>query len=509
MDLRGLTRGRDPVTRRGGFTEGALAWVLPAVVIAGALAVLFSAFLALAFDWEIFVGESLNSFFADRLIQEGVLYKDWGQLTPHFPIYPPGFYVLGAPLQVLDHSAIWQGRVLSLLGFALAAVGAWKIARRFGCTVPEALASSLIFPLVSVTGLLVAVARPDGIGLGLIGCALWAATRWEDTRARNDLLAAAAMVGALVLVKYNFAPVGLGIAVAIFLRDRRAGVVFGAVSAGIVVVALVIAQLASGGAFLSNTSDFSVGYSLNGLSAVLRDLVLPAPSIVIVVAAVEVATALSYRTLPRAAHLAWIGGLLVVVSAVKVGASSNYVAPLALLSSVLIGPALMRLRIGSSVRVAAAGSLALALMLLPGVIDRLQKLPNTRTSLSEAADVNEEAASRLARAPGMVFGDRNDLMIAAGKGPAFDNLPMTILAQSGAWDTGALVEQIEAGRLGMIQTGFDVTGRAPRGLSGDPTWPPEIIEAVRLSYCETWQASAPASTGSGLWLYEPCGADGA
>ncbi|MDQ2675795.1 MAG: hypothetical protein M3Y34_03220, partial [Actinomycetota bacterium] len=88
-------------------------WILPAVMLAGAAAVGAAAALSIAFDWEIYVGEALNSQFADDLISDGELYRNWTSLTPFYPIYPPGVYALGAPFQLLDPEAIWQGRLLS------------------------------------------------------------------------------------------------------------------------------------------------------------------------------------------------------------------------------------------------------------------------------------------------------------------------------------------------------------------------------------------------------------
>ena len=478
-------------------------WALPAVMAAGAFAVAAAAALSISFDWEIYVGEALNSHFADSLISEGELYRDWTALTPYYPIYPPGFYAIGAPLQLLDPEAVWQGRLLSALGFAAAALAAWKVARRLGSEAPEAIVSALGFLLISVTGLLVAVARPDGLGLGLIGGAVWAATRWEDSNRRNDLWIAAAFSAAFVVVKYNFAPVAAGIAVALWLRDRRAAYEYALVAAVATAAIFGLTQALSGGLFSQNTSDFASGYSLGLLRAIVESIVLPLPNLLFIVAAIEVAFVLVRHERPRVAHLAFIGGLAVMLSAAKVGASINYVAPAAFLASVLVGPALTRLRAEASPRMAIAVPLVLAVAFLPSASDRLRGLPSVETRFDEMHVASLEASQRLARTPGPVFGDRNDLTIAAGKGPSFESLPMTILADAGAWDTAPLVARVRARELDLIQSGFDLSGPAPES-GGTESWPQELIAAVEDSYCEQWSAEVPASTGNGIWLYEPC-----
>lgn len=477
-------------------------WVFPAVLIAAVLAVAADAGLTIAFGWEVNVGESINSYFADHFVQTGGLYRDWGPLTPYFPVYPPGFYWVVSPFQLFDHAAIWQGRVLSALAFTGAGLSAWAIARRLGCQIPEALTSALAFPLVSVTALLVATARPDGVALGMIAVTLWLATRWEDERRRSDLLIAAALTAAFVVVKYNFAPIGLGIAVAIFLRDRRAAITYCAIAAGLTVFAFVLAQVISSGQFSANTRDFGTGYSLDSLTYVLRSLPDFAPNFLLVAGGAEVLGAFLLRQRPRAIHLAWIGSVVVILSAIKVGSSLNYLAPAAVLSSILIGPGLMRLRTRINPLVALAASIALAIVILPSTVDRVCDVPGVHDAFSVASAANEQARTRLAAAPGPVFGDRNDLTIEAGKGPSFDNLPMTILAGDGTWDTGPLVELIEGGKIGMVESGFDLSGPIP-GADSDPVWPPEVVRAVRENYCLSWQATVTASTGPGIWLYEP------
>jgi hypothetical protein len=415
--------------------------------------------------------------------------------------------VADAPFQLLDGDAIWQGRLLSMLGFAAASLAAWKVARALGAEPSEAIVAALGFFLISITGLLVAVARPDGLAMGLIGCAVWAATRWEQTGSRRTLWLAAALSAAFVIVKYNFAPVGVGVAVAIWLRDRGAAYRYAGIATVLTLAAFGLTELLSGGSFRDNTSDFASGYSLGLLRSIVESVVLPLPNLLFIVAAIELGLVLWRREQIRVAHLAFLGGVAVLLSAVKIGASINYVAPAALLGSILVGPALARLRADASPRVAIAVPLVLAVAFLPSALDRIRGLPDVQDNFDEMSAAAEEASQRLSETSGPVFGDRNDLTLAAGKGPSYDSLPMTILADAAVWDTQPVIERVEAHEFDMIQSGFDLSGPAPES-GGTESWPRDLIEAVEASYCEAWSAEIPASTGTGIWLYEPCGRSG-
>jgi hypothetical protein len=475
---------------------------LPAVLAVAAAAVLVAGFLVVAFKWEIYPGEAINSYFASSLVHGGDLYLDWTPLTPYFPVYPPGFYWLVAPLELLDENSIWPGRLLSMIATVLAGWAAWRIALRLGCNRVEAIASAIAFVSIGVTNQLVAAARPDMVGIGLAALALLAATRWEDDRDRLALYGAAALTAGFVVVKYNFAPLGLAIAASFWLRDRGAAVRYAVASVGLTLLAFLIADVASSGAFLSNTRDFGNGYALTALRDVVKPTLEPFPNPLLVVAGVEAAlgVALGWRR-ARSVHLAWFASLLIILSAVKIGSATNYVAPTALVSSVLLGPALMRARLSFGQAAAATASVALALSLAPATYELVRGVPDLRNRLSSLDSAYAEAAARIAAAPGPVFGDRNDLTIEAGKGPSFDNAAMTLLWQSGEWDTEPLIQRIEQRQLGVVQSSFDLFGSVPVA-HGTPAWPLDLVAAIRAAYCPVWMT--PGSGGGAVWLYRPC-----
>jgi hypothetical protein len=477
-----------------------LYWALPVVLAIGALAVLASAVLVLGFKWELQLGEGINSYFASNVAHGESLYRDWTSLTPYFPVYPPGYYLAAAPLELFGRNALGPGRVVSLVAFLFAGWASWRIAIRLGCERLEAAVSALGFLSIGLTGVLMFTARPDALAIGLFAGALLAITRWEDERDRTTLIVAIVLTAAGGFVKYNFAPLALAIAIAIWIRDRRSAWIYAGASAGLALVAFALTDVATSGAFLSNTRDFSTGYAASALKSVIKGMVLPFPNPLLVVAGIEAVLALLSRSF-RAAHLAWFGGALILLSAVKIGSAANYVAPFAFTSSVLVGPALLRVRLGAGRQVVLGVSVALALLLAPAAYNAAHAVPDLRDRLNTLDTANQDAATRLEAAPGPVFGDRNDLTIAAGKGPSFDNAAMTLLWQAGKWDTRPLIALIQQRRLGMIEAGFDLNATVPTA-NGTPAWPTDVIAAARSAYCPAPNAS-PVPNGD-VWLYVPC-----
>jgi hypothetical protein len=480
---------------------------LPAVLAVGVAVAGVYAVLALAFGWELFIGESTNVSFAHDLAYDGTLYRDWGGVDLLFPIYTPGFYVAAAPLTWIAGNEPWAGRLVSILAVAAAAFAAGRIARRLGCNAVEAAVSSLAFFSLPLGALVLYAARPDGLAVGLAAAALLAATIWEDSRDRRALLAAVAASVALVLTRQNFAPIVLAILIAVWMRDRRAGLRFALGVAGSVLLVAAAAELLTAGAFLSNMRDFSdTGYSLAALRDVVKSLTLPYPNPILVVAAVEAALCLRSPRTARAIVWAWPAGVLVLLTAVKLGSSGNYVIALGLASGVLLGAALARLRRIGGASLAAGVAAALALLLLPQTIDSVQDAPEAPSHFSDRSAVNAEAVRQIEAAGGEVFGDRVDLAPQGGRHPGFDTVNHRLLAERGNWSPSGVAGSIRRRSFGAIQSSTDL-------LHGPTDWPPEIQQAVRAAYCPAWSALLDpdaffASQGifshGGIWLYRPC-----
>jgi hypothetical protein len=489
----------------GGKPSGALIGLVGVLALGGLFALGF-AVLLIGFPWEWFPGERLNTYFADRLAGGESPYRDWsepGGLVA--PIYPPGMYWLFAPFQAVFGGELWVGRTLATASFGLAGLAAYAIARGLGSTRAEGAASGLgvfAFALVG-TGLVVA-ARPDALAVGLTGGLVAAITAWEGRRAPALLWLAAAAATALILTKHNFAPLVAGIVVAVWLRDRRAAARLALAAAAGTIALAALAQVTSGGAFFDNMSDFTrSGYSLGSLGDALEAELLPFPNPLYVVGALEVVAAMRSWRDARAVHWAWLGSLLVTLTAVKLGAAANYWLATAFLSAALLGPALARLRSYAPAASAAAAA-ALALLLLPGIGDRVQTLRDFNRGLPGLEESNAEAAAVLERAGGRVFGDRPDLILEAGQDPSFDAAPFRLLADRRAWDPGPTARALGRAEFGTVQASFDLLADPIRTYQGIPDWPPQLVHAVRASYCPLWSSGGPLP----VYVYEPCGRGG-
>jgi hypothetical protein len=480
---------------------------LAAVLALGAAVASVYAVLALLFGWELFIGEGENLSFAHSLAHDGSLYVDWSDRDLLFPAYAPGFYAAVAPLTWIAGHDPWAGRLVSLAAVAVAAFAAARIARRLGCGPGLSLVAGLaLFSLPAGSRVLYA-ARPDGLVLGLSALALLWATAWEDSRQRSDLALAAAASVAVLLTKQNFAPLVLAILVAVWLRERHTAVWFAAVVAAATVVIAALVELLSSGAFTSNLRDFAgTGYSYQAFEGVFRGFVLPFPNPLIAVAAVEAVIRLADWRRARAIAFAWIAGLLVVVSAIKVGSSDNYLLLLSLVSAILAPLGLARLRAAAGGRVAAATAAALALMLAPGAIDAADGIPEAPHEFSDRGSANQRAADAIEARGGSLFGDRADLAVASGRKPAFDAINYSLLARNDRWDPGPVARRIRRAGFDTLQSSTDL-------LAGPSDWPAELQRAARDRYCEFARfpldedgffAEQGIFSYTGVWLYRPC-----
>lgn len=492
---------RPAAHRSGRFARLDPAWPLLAALGAGAAFTLAHAGFVITFEWELFTGESLNAYFADRLADGGPLYAEWTQRRLIEPIYPPGMYWIYAPFELLTGYQLWVGRSIATVSFLVAAFVAFRIARQLGCTTTEAATSGLaVFAFGIVGSSLISANRPDGLAVAFTALALLAVTVWEDRRSRRALVLAAAAATAVIVTKHNFAPVVAGLAIAVWVRDRRSAGAFVFGVGGGSIALFAIAQITSEGAFLQNMRDFTnSGYALSSLREAVEGQTLPFPNPLYAVAAVEVGIAFRHWRSARAVHWTWLTSLIVVLSAVKIGATANYWVTTAFASAALLGPALARAQKALGRPAIVAACAALALMLVPQVLDGARDLRNLPGLLSDWDTANSEAVSRIRAANGPLFADRADLAIEAGQEPVFDAPPFRGLAEEGVWDPAPVARAIRRREYAVIQSGFDLYRDPIRTYHGLPDWPPEIVLAVRDAYCPVW-----TSPGQDIWLYQRC-----
>jgi dolichyl-phosphate-mannose-protein mannosyltransferase len=473
---------------------------LPAVLALGLVTAVVYAVHAIGFDWELYVGEQQNAYFANTLANDGRLYFDWNEEALLFPNFPPGFYVAVAPLSAIAGSDLWAGRLMSLLLCALGALAAGLTARKLGANRSESLVSAIAFLSLPVSTILMFNARPDALAIALTGGALLAATSWEETRGRRALWLAAAACVAILFTRPNYAPIALAIAVGIVLRDRNAALRFTAYTAGGAIGLLVLVTVLTDGEFIRNMRDFSsIGSSWANLLGVVDVVTLPFPNPILAIAAVEVAIALrGWRAAPSAVW-AWPASILILLTAVRTGSADNYVFALAFTSSILLGPALARVRRSVSEGAAGAVAFAIALLLLPSAIQAVRQLPSRVDHLGELDAANRAAVRQLEAAHGSLLGDRLDLSLAAGGGLQIDGFIHPQFATSGVWDQEPLAERIRAQEFALIQTSAD-----PRA---SVVWTPGLTEAMRAAYCPVF-SEVVVFPGQSIWVSRPCDRSG-
>jgi hypothetical protein len=344
--------------------------------------------------------------------------------------------------------------------------------------------------------------RPDGLAIAFGAASLMAVSEWEDARRPRALILGALAAIGMIIVKYNFAPLAAASLVAIFLRDRRAAMQFGAIVAFGSILLFSIAQVASSGAFVDNMRDFGGnGYSWAALREVLDNALLPFPNPILAVAAIEAAIGVYVWRAARSATLLWFGSFAVLATAIKIGSALNYWLPVFFASAVLLGPALRRLRLAGGPATAAAVTVGIALMLLPSTINLVTFAARTPTRLSGLQNANEDAVARITALGGRLLADRNDLAIESGHRPTYDPA-FAVLAASGKWDPRGLASEVRRRHFGAIQSRFDLQSGPIPGHQGIPVWPEAVVQAIRSSYCLAWKSPRVASEA--IWIYRPC-----
>ncbi len=460
--------------------------VLLLVVGLATAAALLQARHLIGFRWDWVDGETINAFFARRLANGGDLYTLPSPGREAFPIYTPGYYWAITPLQAIWPRALWPEHLLSLASMAVAAVSAAGIARRLGADRLLAAASGLaLFTFLSVF-VLETLGRPDPLALACGGLALWSATAWEDDRTARLLWLSAAATVAMVLVKHNFVLLGGALLLAIAFRDRGAALRWTLGAAGLVVVLLAVAQVASSGAMLHDLREFSTsGYSLSALRGVAEGVLLPYPNPILAVGAIAAVPLLRER---RAVGFAWLAGLGVALSAVKVGSSVNYFVLLDFVSAALLGAGLRRMP--------AEAMIAVALLLLPNAVKAVDVSRTTGARVEALDAVNAQAVAAIRATPGSKLITRPDLAVRAGIDPTYDPAVVAQRAAAGTFDPAPYVERLRRGDYALLVTSFDVKGVVP-DYQGIPTMPPAMARAAAARYC-------PAGGGEGAFLYRPC-----
>ncbi len=181
-----------------------------------------------------------------RMRQELPLYPEPGpDWAPY--IYPPGYPAIVAGLGsfVPLHPAL--GRVVSLLGTAMAALSLAHVLRRRGASIGWAFGLTACFVgTYPASGAFFDLVRPDGVSIGLVGLSVALAL---DGR-RGTSTAAGLVLASAFLVKHNAAAFGVPLFVGLLLRHRRDAFSFALASLGPALSMVGYLHWRTGGRFL-------------------------------------------------------------------------------------------------------------------------------------------------------------------------------------------------------------------------------------------------------------------
>jgi hypothetical protein len=463
--------GLSPAVERGPRLASAIL-IAVSVVAFGALFWMFARRLAYPYDLEWMEGSMLLH--AHRLREGQPLYAppSLAFVAFAYPPLQPALLALASALFGLDYAT---GRALSICGYLVAVGAAYAFLRE--ARVPRALALGGVAVSAAAfapTGAWYDLVRIDSLWLGLVTLALWAA--WRARASTPAAVLAGILLAASLFAKQTAAPF-IGVAVlAVFVADRRRGLVLALTTTLATAITILVLQRATGGWFwryvfgLHQRHDFDnwLGFGL----APLRVVLLLGPALVLVPLAL-------CRRWSDGPLLATIGVFAAAMVATIRGAGppwgyANAFIPAMFFGGVLLALAGARWREGSTDAVAPL-LLALSVAVAPGGLvwaaDRMWPragfaLPlgyDPSALVPTAADrrAGDALVARLRATPGAVFVPFHPFYaLRAGKAPS---LHAQNLADINAIpDLGTPRELIEAIRTRAFElVVLDVEGEGP------------------------------------------------
>ncbi len=272
-----LRRAETPSPRRFDVLFG----VFLAAAAAYALTLVLVIVLRLTWPFEIEWMEGGMLTHAERLLLgKGIYVPPSADFAPFFytPLYPAllaGLSKLGIPLGFTLGRAVSALATFATLGM-LYAIGEREAGRTWGV-----LAACLYAALFRFCGAFYDVARPDALAMALVLAAAFVA-RWAK-RPRGALLAAALMVLAY-FTKQTASVFAPALALCLFARDRRLGLVFAAAAGGLGVLSVWTFVRTTGGWFWFYVFEGHQGHAFlwgNILLEYWRDVLFLAPMLLL------------------------------------------------------------------------------------------------------------------------------------------------------------------------------------------------------------------------------------
>lgn len=424
------------------------------LAVAGVLAVLALRHIALSvgFPYPLSYPEGVMAAWTDDLLAGESLYP---RVEPEFAQrhnpYPPVPYWLTARLRPLVPNPFAAGRVLSLIGFIVAAGCIAALAKRHAGRYPAAVAA-LLFTLSPTVLRYACEFRADMPALAFSLMGLWL---FDDKSGRSRAAAAGCFQALAVLTKPTIIALPLAGAIGVCRHDGRRGRAFA--WGGLLTLALGLGAVWAGGGtgvFTHLVRLQAVPLDVEGGLGLVTEFVARHA---ILVAALAYGIVRGVRT--RTA--AWWAAALAVASlglTLKSGAAGHYMLPSIASACLLIGPVAAGLSQGGRRRLA---WLVLAQMLLyvpvapAPVFTRTygQELPATSAGVTPTgADrrVGRIVLAEIASVDGPVLCQEVGYLVLAGKPVTMQPFQFAQRARMGAWDDEALVTRIRRREFDMI-----------------------------------------------------------
>jgi hypothetical protein len=438
---------------------------------------------------EFMYGESIVLDLTRRVAHGDVLYPAPDHLPLAVTAYTPVYYLLSGSLQRLFGDSYVPGRIVSLVSaLGTAALLAWSVRHVSGRWAGGLLAGGFFLTQNMTVLLWAPLHRVDLLALFLTLGGLALAAGGRPQLATLPLLLA-------VLTKQTYVVAPIAVCLALY-PDIRAALRFAALYIGGLVIAIVIAQVMTGGWFLwhtvaANANPFDMDNLLAMLGAFLHFNGVP-------LLAASALFTLPSRPAERLWRFYFLGALLTLPAIGKIGASSNYWLEATAATAVLIGLLSDRLATRhyttaviteSGLALLIAGSL---LIPIPGyqavTREALHVLP---TGGPAAVRAQISLAQMLAAESGEILTDEPALAVGAGRPIAYEFVIFDLLVGQGRWDERPILEAVEAQRFSLVMLKIPI-----EASSEQAHWSPGLVSALTAAYSLVGHAD-------GFWLYRP------
>lgn len=433
------------------------------------------------------------------------LYQDFFQPPYSVAPYTPLYYVAGAWLREIAGPGYGPGRALSQVAGLSSAVLVGLLAAERAQSRKAGVIAALLFLALGLPGVYPWSARYKGdvlgvaLSLGAVATLRLGAPTWRR------LTGVAILLTLAFLTKQTFVAAAIAGVVWLWQQDVRKALVLGISVGGAVLLVGLLAELQTGALFLNTVASNVNPASVDVLVANLGILAafFGAPILIAAWAAGHASSLQKARG--DLLLLYWLAAWLPLVGLAKVGSDYNYWIELAAVSCVLVGAYLARRPTSSwGHRSLAAARVALILNLTWVLVWVSTSAYQRRDAIWPSAAWRTEYRQLvdLVRAePRTVLADPLDVVSRAERGIAYEPIIFGILFDQGRFDPTPLVEDVCAGRIGLLVLNYPL-GNAVRSFNEQTLWPPALLQALqdrmvpaeRLAGHTVYRSRGPSST---------------